>query len=96
MKYWKCDFCIGDIGPNICKNYVCDLCTRGSKFSLKRRMHPKQYVEWKRHQDLDKFIDSLGIEVYFYQREILHMFLSDTKQKSQLIMLPPKHGYTFA
>lgn len=93
MKSWRCDFCELQLGPNKTPHKLCDSCRLGSRFVEKAQMHPKEKIEWKRHQDLDKFIDSLDFNFSHWQRELIHCYCASPKPKR--IAYPKHHGRTF-
>lgn len=74
MKFWKCEFCKHDVGP--LKQITCSTDfthpVSCDNFELKTKMHPIQEAEWHKHEDLDRFLDALDMELFLWQRAMLH------------------------
>lgn len=93
MKNWRCDFCEREAGPNKAPRTVCKSCSRGNMFILKNKMHPIDAIDWKRHRDLDDFINSLDINILESQRELLHEYCVNSRPG--YVVCPMYHGRTF-
>lgn len=81
MKFWKCEFCKHDVGPyhhdaNACLRDFQFYAMHCDDFELKDRMGVLEMSEWHKHEDLEHFIDRLGLEIYDWQRTILHYLVS--------------------
>lgn len=96
MKSWKCEFCERHVGPKKTSDTTCKICRYGSKFKIKAKMHHLDEIDFNRHCDLDKFVDSLGINLDRNNRELLHMYCSRVNSPPISCVYPKNHGRTFA
>ena len=79
MKFWKCEFCKHDKSPrnpNACLWEFQLHATSCADFVLKDRMGVLEMSEWHKHEDLERFIDRVGLDIYEWQRTILHYLVS--------------------
>lgn len=77
MTFWKCEFCKHDVGPyhhdaNACLRDFQFYAMHCDDFELKDRMGVLETTEWYKHEDLDRFLDTLDIELCSWQRTMLH------------------------
>lgn len=88
MKFWKCDFCKHDVGPYktiACTSVMPHRLSCGG-FELKDRMTPKEMAEWHEHEDLDRFLELTGIELFEHKKNVLHALAFN----KDLRIIPPR------
>ena len=79
VRYYLCDLCKYDTGPFKPVEQSCVTCQCGCNFRLRDKLCPKEKQMLDKHDRLDEFINSLGIELLPWQRLMVHRCVDEKR-----------------